>query len=730
MKLSWNEPQIIDIPDEIQEGFANAPLIATALIRRGIRGFKQAQEYIYPSFYKSKPPIEFPQLPLAVERILKAIESYERIGIWGDFDVDGQTATAILVECMQSLGADVIYRVPIRGNESHGIDLYKLNEFISKDVKLLITCDTGISANESIDFANSQKVDVIITDHHDIPDDIPNAFAIINPKYFPEEHTLRYLSGAGTAFEVACQLLIIGGKKNSLQALYDLVALGTVADLAELKGDNRFFVQQGILQLRNNQRVGLQQLMKMADLDAKNLTEEHISFSIAPRLNAAGRLGDANPIIQFLITQDTTLAERIAIELEELNWKRKLVVDQIYQAIMRQIEKEESILDSPILVLSNPDWPASVIGIVASRLVKQFYKPVLLFSVDSKRLAHGSARSIEGINISKAISQNSNYLKTYGGHPMAAGVSLEAAQIPAFKRALGKTIESISTDKTFERKLNIDAYVDLNQINREFVDGIELLAPFGQGNPPLTLVCRNVNIKSITTIGATREHLKVVVEDQQGNTNEILFWNGSETPLPKSTFDLAFTARASNFQGKEGVQLEWIDFRESEISTIEISIKYIIHDHRSDPSPLSLLKEILKNKAVIVFGEKLTIPDIEIFNRLQMMKTDYLVIATIPPSMDVLKSIIIKGQPKEIWLMSIKPESENIESFINNLGGLIRYAINHSEGKVSLTTLAAATAQRITIVRKGLEWLSAHGDINLIIGDEDNIQIAIGSETK
>jgi single-stranded-DNA-specific exonuclease len=314
---NWVEPIAIEPSSEILQVYNHEPLIAHALALRGINSIDQANIFFNPEKYHPASPDSFPDLPRAVERIRKAIRTGEIIGIWGDFDVDGQTATTLLVSCMNMIGAKVEYHIPIRAEESHGINPAGLIDFLKKGINLLISCDTGISANDAVALANQQGVDVIITDHHSLPEQLPSAFAVINPNQLPAKHPFRFLSGVGTAYQLAKALLENNNNSKEVEHLVDLVALGTVADLAYLNAENRYLVQSGLTQLRKNLRIGLKELLCLTDVNPTLLSEEHISFIIAPRLNAIGRLDDANPIVDFLTTTEIKFAQKMAFELED-----------------------------------------------------------------------------------------------------------------------------------------------------------------------------------------------------------------------------------------------------------------------------------------------------------------------------------------------------------------------------------------------------------------------------
>jgi single-stranded-DNA-specific exonuclease len=400
---------------EIPASFADlnlSPLIAQTLIRRGIDTPASARAFLHPD---SLPFTAFPNIEPAVERIHAAIRTNEMICVWGDFDVDGQTSTTLLVQTLQALGANVVYYIPIRGKESHGVHIETLKPIIDNGAKLIVTCDTGITAYEAIDYANSRNVDVVITDHHDPGAKLPNAKAIVNPKLLSEDHILANLAGVGVAYKLAEALfesreLGIGNRVavsdsqiTTPHSLLDLVALGLIADVALLKGETRSLVQRGIEVLRNTGRVGLRTMAELSGTSLESLTEETVGFTFAPRLNALGRLGDANPAVELLLSHNPARARVIATQIEGLNAQRRLLTTQVFEAAEAQLRETPKLLSEPAIILTNANWPGGVVGIVANKLVERYRKPAILLNQSENGILRGSARSVEGLHITEAI---------------------------------------------------------------------------------------------------------------------------------------------------------------------------------------------------------------------------------------------------------------------------------------------------------------------------------------
>jgi len=724
------------------------PLVSQTLIRRGLTSAEAARAFLSPDHYNPTPATQLPGLSTALDRIQAAIRAREPICVWGDFDVDGQTATTILVSTLQALGADVTYHIPVRAKESHGVNIPHLAEIIEHGAKLILTCDTGITAHQAVDYARSRGVDVVITDHHDLPVSMPQAAAIVNPKFLPVEHPLASLSGAGVAYKLAEALLESGesgmGVSHALlvtlHSLLDLAAMGLVADLAILRADARYLVQKGLQVLRSTPRLGLKVMLEIAELTPAHISEEHIGFTLAPRLNALGRLGDANPAVELFTTRDPARARLLATQLEGLNAQRQLLTRQVTLAAEAQLRADPALLDQPIIVLSHPSWPGGVIGIAASHLVERYHRPVILFSAPADEPARGSARSIEGINITDAIAAQREMLLNYGGHPMAAGLALEAEKLPAFRKAISKTVTGMTGEAEIEPRLEIDGWLDLPALNLALSESIEQLAPFGPGNEKLILATHNLRLKSAAEIGRNKEHLKLTVEDEHGNAQTVLWWNGGGEELPDlvsragGRFDLAYTLRASDWRGARQVTLEFVDLRLIEEKPVEVTKPAIeVIDYRGVEKPLETLARLQvetlarSNVKTEIWAEGANKKEVNGRDRLELERADVLAIWTTPPGRDVLSAAIERVKPRTVYLFAVSPTDDTPEAFLRRLAGLAKFAILKKGGRTRLSELAAACALPEIVVRRGLEWLAANGNI-VFEADGDNLQLSIGNQ--
>ncbi len=742
----WLDPLLVDIPASFAD-LGLPPLVAQTLLRRGISVPASARAFIHPDALPSTP---FPNIESAshggidsaVARLNLAIRKDESVCIWGDFDVDGQTSTTLLVQTLRAIGAKVVYYIPIRGKESHGVHIESLKPIIDNGATLIVTCDTGITAHEAIDYANSRGVDVIVTDHHDLGETLPNAKAIINPKLLPPDHLLANLAGVGVAYKFAEALPrsddfsrqatdptgALRGVATTWDDLLDLVALGLIADVALLKGETRSLAQKGIQKLRETKRLGLRVMAELAGASLETLTEETIGFTFAPRLNALGRLSDANPAVELLLTNDPPRARVIAAQIEGLNAQRRMLTSQVFEAAEAKLRAEPGLLDEPAIVLSHPNWPGGVVGIVANKLVDRYHKPAILLTESEDGILRGSARSIEGLHITEAIASQKGILRGFGGHPMAAGMSLDAAKLAEFRRGLGKAVEAqLGSTAREEAALQIDAWLSLDEVNLELAESLEVLAPFGAGNPELTLATRAVTLKSAAEIGKTKEHLRLNIEDESGNTQSLLWWGGAGGDLPEagSKIDAAYSVRATSYRGQKQVTMQFQEFRVVEEAPLEIrSSKFDIRDMRLQASMLNLQPSTLiwaegSDKSVGV-------------SRFELHPADELSIYTTPPSPIELRKALEIVKPKTVYVFAIPPAEDPSTSlrampdeFLNRLAGLCKYALNHRGGKVTLPEFAAAMAAREGAIEIGLQWLAAGGQLSVSMDDD---QVTLSSE--
>lgn len=742
----WLDPTPIDVPDAVRAACGDAPpLVAERLARRGILTAEAAAAFLDPDRYTPAPPDALPDMARAVERIRQAIQRRETTAVWGDFDVDGQTAAALLVDGLRGLGggARVVYHIPHRQRDGHGIHLPRLKDLIDGGVSLVVTCDTGVSAHQAVDYAHARGVDVIITDHHHLPETLPDALAVINPRRLPDDHPLRELPGVGCAYKLMEALSSGKEGEGSADRFLDLVALGIVADMATLTGDTRWLLQRGLAALRQTQRRGLRALFERAEIDPARITEQHIGFALAPRLNALGRLGDANPAVELLTSSDRERVSILAVQLEGLNAERKLLTHQVYRGAQAMIEQDTSLLDGDALVLAHPAWSTGVIGIAAARLAEEYNRPVILLSAPPGEPARGSARSVAGVDVTQALRRCAHLLDSCGGHTMAAGLSLDAGKIADLRRAFSRAVRDLRGADDAPA-LRIDACVPLAELSPAFVRGVERLAPFGAGNPQPVLLARAVKIRRQSAIGRRGEHLRITVEDDSGSAYRVFWWHALDTAdLPAGAFDLAYTVRTSD---DDRLMIEWVGARplDDSAGVIDVAAPTIaVVDHRRAADPAAELMKVMDaNLAVwgvevpqfksrpVPVGAKHASPPPETspsedepdsFSEGEGQRA--LAVWTAPPGPAEWRAVLARVQPETVYLFALDPGLDTLEPFIRRLAGLVKYAIHHKGGLVSAGELAAATAHRAITVRAGLDWLAARGSIALEAAEGDILRV-------
>ncbi|MCJ7695657.1 MAG: single-stranded-DNA-specific exonuclease RecJ [Anaerolineaceae bacterium] len=705
------------------------PIIAQTLWKQGIRNPQQIKSFLDPDHYTPASPFDLQDMLQAVKLMDQAIKTKEPIAVWGDFDVDGQTSTALLVSALDQLNANVTYHIPVRGKESHGINRGELEKIINGGTKLLITCDTGISEHENIAYARSQNVSVIITDHHQLEASLPPANAVINPNRLSASHPLSSLPGVGVAFKFIEALFSYRKTDISLDQFLDLVALGIIVDVAEITGDTRFLLQKGLKILQHTQRLGLQVLSKRAEIDLNTVDEEIIGFQLGPRMNAVGRLADANSVVELLITNDVGRADIISTNIEGLNIRRKLLVKQVQDAAFKMVEQDPELRHSRGIVLHHPSWPPGVIGIVASHLVDRYNKPVILLT-DSGSSARGSARSIEGLNILDAIKSQNQLLTNSGGHPMAAGLSLPIENLPAFRSGFNKYIDSKIKQIDLVPTLEIASTIDFSEITIPFIQDIQRLAPFGRGNPKLNFVCKDVLVNSTQIIGRDQDHRQVVISNTKGESFKALWWNGGSKEPPTGQFDLAFNLFISSFQGKDEITLSWVDTNSQTDFIVAKESKQII-DHRHERNPDDSLKTILLNSSnILIWAENFPPMNYKSVDRYHISLCESLVLWNIPPSQKILSLLISSSKANILHQFANQGSTLSKKEFLKILAGLLKYSLNKQEGLFETPQFVVATVQTEDIVKIGLQWLQEKGLFKFTNVDSQIYLVEVGDQTE
>ena len=728
--MDWLLPSDLTAPPDLRAAVGGHPLVADILARRGYTDPAAALAFLDPDRYRPAPPTDLPDLEKAAARLMDAIQRGERVLVWGDFDVDGQTATALLVDALRGLGGQVAYHVPHRLKHGHGVQTPVLVNYLRDGIQVVVTCDTGVAEHEAAEAALINGVDFLITDHHALPPTLPEAPAVVNPQRLPEGHPLRDLPGVGVAFLLAQALYDLAGRSAEAAQLLDLVALGIVADVATQRLDTRYLLQRGLQRLRIPQRPGLQAIFRAAQVDPSNLSADLIGYQVGPRLNALGRLDDAAAAIELLTTRDLLLADQIAAQLEVLNHQRKQIEDQIYGAAQAEIAKDPSLLNFDALVLAGQRWHPGVIGIVAARLVEQYQRPVVLLSTQPGQPARGSARSVPGVDIGACIAACGDILAGHGGHPGAAGLSLDADLIPQLRRRLSHAVRE-TRDPNVASGQPVDGILPLGQMGLELAQELNRLAPFGAGNPPIVLMAPHVHLVSHAAFGLDHRHRRLTVEDASGQRQVITWWRGTEHPLPGDVFDLLVIPRVNDYRGRLALQLEWVDSRPIPGVTVEPGARWKVVDLRTEADPLAALRPV---EGYLVWAEGIA-PENVPFDAAQVCTRDAppespaLVIWTVPPGPQEVEQMLAETRARTVYVIARHVPADAPSAFLRRLAGLVKYALHAYQEEVSVVKLAAATAQREFTVRLGLDWLVARGQIAVEWLDSERLQLREGDGT-
>ena len=489
----------------------NLPIILSKLlVNRGIIEEEQIERYLYPTSEKLYSPFLLKDMEEATERILLARNNNEKITIYGDYDVDGITSTSILYMFLDEIGCAVDYYIPDRIDEGYGLNFDAIEIIYNLGTDLIITVDTGIVAVNEVEETKKMGMDIIITDHHECQDILPQASAVINPKRNDCNYPFDMLAGVGVTFKLIHGLAIKLGIEDNIWKYLDIVAIGTIADIVPLCDENRILVKLAFNNFINTNNIGLKAMMDVVGVE-KEINASIIGYRIAPRLNASGRLGDAKRGVELLISKDIEQVKSIALDLNNQNNKRQEIEQEIFKEAIEIIEKDKELLNSKVIVVSSIDWHHGVIGIVASRIVEKYYRPVIILNIEDV-MATGSARSVEGFNIFEALNHCKHLLEKFGGHNMAAGMSLKEENIKNLFTEINKYCNEIMTEETLIPKKNADIELSVDDITISLVNELKKMEPYGAGNEEPKIICSG-NLKDIKTIGKNANHLKIVIED-------------------------------------------------------------------------------------------------------------------------------------------------------------------------------------------------------------------------
>ncbi len=543
-----------------------SPIISQILVNRGITTPDDAKRFLFPSLNQLHNPFLMQDMEHAVDRLIAAIFKNEKIVVYGDYDADGITSTAVLVKFLREIHDRISYYIPQRIGEGYGLSTTAIDGFREEGIDLIVTVDCGISDHEAIAHATRAGIDVIVTDHHEVPATLPHCKAVINPHRPDCPFPFKSLAGVGVVFNL---LIALRGKLRNqgfwegkeypnLMKYLDLVAIGTIGDIVPLVDENRILAKIGLGVAGNTDRIGLRALMAVSDMGRRVISSEMAAFRLIPRINAAGRIGVPGDAVELLLTEDEGRAALLAERLDAYNKNRQEIEKKILHEILEEINTTTDINKGNSLVLSSDSWHPGVIGIVASKLVDRYYRPTVLISVQDG-IGRGSGRSIVEFNLYEGLDTKcSSLLLSYGGHRYAAGISIREENISRFSEILDETVrESIGSERVAPQT-TIDALCTLNDVDYSLLSQIEMMAPFGNMNPEPVLHTRDVRIESPTTVG--KNHLKMRANSNNMSCDSIWFDRGDLLEqLAGSTIDIVFSPQINHWNGKSSIQLKMKD---------------------------------------------------------------------------------------------------------------------------------------------------------------------------
>ncbi len=712
-------------------------LVKRLLISRGIKTDEEINDFLHPLEAKLTSPEVFTDMEKTVQRLSKAIDSNEKIVIYGDFDADGVTSTSLLYKTFKYLGADVNYFIPDRDKEGHGFDTKALVKLMTTvKPRVIISVDCGISDVEAVNFINSFKIDVIITDHHEAPEELPKAFAIVNPKAqnaldetltAKEIESLTSLAGVGVAFKVAQALL---KHYNKLEYVYDIlpfVAVGTISDIVPLIGENRYYVTKGLQLISQGKNYGLKRLLESAGYNVeKGITAENIAFGVTPRINASGRLDTVEDAVKILISENRQEIEMAVISLNEFNKVRQELCQNMFLEAEEMIKKEGN--RNPAIILCQTDWHIGIIGIVASKIVEKYYKPTFLmtYSEETKQF-RCSARGVDGLSLYDIISANSELLDGFGGHKLAAGLyfTQNKSSFEQVKTALNKTIKEMLNGQELKPFIDVDLEVYPTDINIELVEEISQLEPFGASNPSPVFAMKNLKIKEKRLMGENKDHLRLTVQSGACEFNCIRWQQGDISLVPGDMIDVAFHPQINEYNGNVSVQLIVDDIHSEYLKEDEVEETGLkIYDHRKKTNILPLVNDYVKNSKqnIMIFAESKAVKDLltpfsnlitKTFTRENVQPCDALMFFDYPADKETFDAIIEEANPQAIHFMNYRIKYFDDKEFLTTFIKMLRFAFNNNEGKVDFLRCASALGKSVDTILTLLDLFEETGFINV-----------------
>lgn len=635
-------------------------LTASLLVNRGLDTVEDARYFLFARKNEFHDPFLLKDMDKAVNRIKRAVETQEPVLVFGDYDADGVSSTTVMMKALQELGANATYYVPNRFTEGYGPNETAFKKAAEQRIRLIITVDTGISALHEADVAKELGIDLIITDHHEPGPVLPDAFAIIHPKLPGSVYPFKDLAGVGVAFKVAHALL---GKLP--EHLLEFAAIGTIADLVPLLDENRLIALNGIEQLKTSSTPGLHALLRVTKTERSAIDEETIGFLIGPRVNAAGRLGSADPAVKLMMSSDPEEAMMLAEEIDSLNKERQALVAEIAEEAIQEVDSRYPVDENPVLVVGREGWNPGVIGIVASKLVEKYYRPAIVLSFDEEKgVAKGSARSIAGFDLFRNLSACRDILPHFGGHPMAAGMTLKLEDVDGLRDRLNALAREQLTDEDLIPVSYIDAEVDVKEINIESIKELGLLSPYGISNPKPKVLIDDASIAALRKIGSDKSHLKLSLEEDGAAIDGIGFGFGylQDHISPSSKLSVI---------GELAIN-EWNNIRKPQIFLKDAAVKsWQLFDFRglkkiekmpgmipAENRKWILFNHGLKDKFSSIVDDSLEVAATKEEAEKIGVDSSFIVLLDLPPTKEILHALFAGKSPCRVYVHFYKENSD------------------------------------------------------------------------
>ena len=547
--------------DELKSKYNISELLATILVNKNITTQKEINEFLNPTRNDFFDPFLMNDMDIAIKRIKKAIENQEKVIIYGDYDVDGITSITVLKSFLKDVGLDVDYYIPNRLEEGYGLNKNAIDEIAKKEYKLMITVDCGISAIEEVDYANSLGIEVIITDHHEPGDEIPKALAVVDYKRKDNKYPFRELAGVGVAFKVSQALAqSMNIREEEYLKYLDILCVGTISDIVPLVSENRVITKLGLKLVKQTRNMGLRAIINSSGYSQINSTT--ISFGVAPRINACGRMGKAEQALKLLLSKDIYEVNKLTQELNSYNRERQEIEKEIFENVLTKIE-QNNLAKNRTIVVGGENWHHGVIGIVSSKITEKYFKPSILLSFEEDGTGKGSGRSIPGFDLHEALMKCENCLEKFGGHSMAVGLTIKKENLEQFYKEFEKIAEENEIENIIPI-INVDAKIELDKIDKSVVEDLKQLEPFGEANKTPTFALKNIRIDSIRALSEGK-HLKLTLRENNQIINAIGFNIGELAEAYKigDKIDIAGVLEINTFNGIDNLQINIKDIMKS-----------------------------------------------------------------------------------------------------------------------------------------------------------------------